>query len=83
MAETKLIHAQTNIDNRCVDLLLTESEILDGFRRALDINNRQYFDQDKLCKEWPVAKPKDCALWRKILGLCITCNCEGNNGQKG
>lgn len=68
-------HTTITIDNRCLDLLLTEDEIATGFARSLQSENQTYIPIGKCCSCWPVQKPPQCNFWKRILGLCVECNC--------
>ena len=82
-----LKHTIINLDNKCLDLLLTEEEIQTAFARALDHNNAQYINQSICCKCWPIDSNNECCpFWKKIFGLCESCeenspvakeNCDG------
>ena len=82
-----LKHTIINLDNKCLDLLLTEEEIQVAFSRALDHNNVQYINQNICCKCWPIDSNNECCpFWKKIFGLCESCeenspepkeNCDG------
>jgi hypothetical protein len=82
-----LKHTIINLDNKCLDLLLTEEEIQVAFARALDHNNAQYINQSICCKCWPIDSNNECCpFWKKIFGLCESCeenspvakeNCDG------
>jgi len=69
----KLIHTKVYVDERCLDLLLTEEEISQAFGRSLVSENRQYIDDTKCCDCWPTEKPPKCSFWNKILGCCNEC----------
>lgn len=70
----KLFHATIIVDDRCLDLLLTEDEIAQAFERSLHSENIQILDKDKCCKCWSVIKPpQKCGFWNKILGYCQDC----------
>jgi hypothetical protein len=69
----KLVHANVYIDDRCLDLLLTEEEIAVAFERSLVTENKQYIDIKKCCSCWSIRKPPKCNFWNKILGLCNEC----------
>lgn len=75
----KLNYTKITIDNRCLDLLLTEDEITTAFERSLLDENKSFMNWDECCKCWPIQKPPECNFWRKILGLCIRCNCPQNH----
>ena len=75
MAEKKYHHTTIDVDERCLDLLLTPSEINKMYSRSLNVKNSPYIDMDKCCKCWPAEKPKDCPFWRKLLNIC-SCNCK-------
>jgi hypothetical protein len=65
----ELIHVQFEKDDRCIDMLLTQSEIEKGVARALDTKN-----YDLLCKNcctcWPVEKPPKCNFWDRLMFKC-------------
>lgn len=67
-------HATVTVDDRCLDLLLTEDEIAVAFERALKDDNQRFIDREKCCSCWPVNQPPECPLWRKILGVCKECD---------
>ena len=68
-------HTTIQIDNRCLDLLLTDDEIATGFARFLQPENKNDISADKCCSCWPAQKPPQCNFWKKILGLCLQCEC--------
>ena len=39
-----LYHAKINVDNRCLDLLLTQEDIAIAFERSLKEENRKYIE---------------------------------------
>jgi hypothetical protein len=67
-------HATITIDDRCLDLLLTEEEIEQAFDRSLYEENKVFINKDNCCKCWPVEKPPKCRFWSKILGMCYECD---------
>lgn len=69
-----LKHAKITVDDRCLDLLLTEEEIAVAFQRTLDPENAKSLDLVECCKCWPVEKPPKCKFWSRILGLCYECD---------
>lgn len=69
----KLIHTTAYVDDRCIDLLLTEDEIAQAFERSLSHENRRYIDLNKCCDCWSTQKPPKCSFWNKILGYCNEC----------
>jgi len=70
-------HTTITIDNRCLDLLLTDEEIAVLYARTLEPQNIHMIDLNTCCKCWPKEKPKDCTFWRKILGVCEkACDCD-------
>lgn len=69
----KFLHTTIVVDDRCLDLLLTEDEIAQAFERSLRSENMQILDKDKCCKCWSVNKPQKCGFWNKILGYCQDC----------
>jgi hypothetical protein len=72
----QLYHTNITIDNRCLDLLLTEDEITNAFGRSLKEENKNLIDTIKCCSCWPTKKPPQCGFWTKILGLCVSCDCN-------
>jgi hypothetical protein len=63
-----LFYAKTDVNGRTVDLVLTEDQVLNGVKAALQ-------NSDLVCKMnpgncWPVEKPNDCPFWKKIFGVC-------------
>jgi hypothetical protein len=65
----ELIHVQFSKDNRCIDMLLTHSEIQKGVARALDSKNFNILSE-KCCTCWPVEKPPKCNFWDRLLFKC-------------
>jgi hypothetical protein len=69
-----LRHTIINVDNKCLDLLLTEEEIQNAFARAIDVANKQYINETICCKCWPIDSNNECCpFWKKIFGLCEHC----------
>lgn len=69
--EQKYFYAKVQIDGRCVDLLLTNSEIVRAHTRAKE-NPSMVSDvrgYTELCCEVSVQKRK-CSIWEKLLGNC-------------
>ena len=69
-----LYHTKINVDNRCLDLLLTQEDIAIAFERSLKEENRKYIDVSQCCSCWPTQKPPACKFWQKIFGLCSSCS---------
>ena len=69
-----LYHTTIIKDNRCIDLLLTEDEVVNGFERSLNPVNKTYISTDKCCSCWSVEKPPKCSFWGRILGTCMECD---------
>lgn len=68
-------HTIINVDNKCLDLLLTDQEIQIAFERALHPENDKYINQDVCCKCWPIDTNSECCpFWKGIFGLCEHCN---------
>ena len=66
----ELVHAKVVIDGRCVDLLLSEDSIVDGFKNAM--NNPDDIPVDgQYC---PCDKPEKCSLLDRILNRCCECD---------
>jgi hypothetical protein len=70
---SKLFHTTVYVDERCLDLLLTENEIAQAFERSLVSENKSHIDFNKCCDCWSTTKPPQCSFWNKILGLCKNC----------
>jgi len=69
-----LYHTTINKDDRCLDLLLTEEEVVKAFERSVEASNRSYIDEKKCCGCWSIEKPPKCTFWAKIMGLCSECD---------
>lgn len=70
----KLSHTTITVDNKCLDLLLTDEEIVIAFSRAVNPDNHKYIDMNKCCVCWPVNQAVPCCtFWKKIFGLCEHC----------
>lgn len=67
-------HTTITVDDRCLDLLLTEEEISAAFERAMRDDNQKFISRDKCCACWPVNQPPECPFWRRILGICRDCD---------
>jgi len=63
-----LFYAKTEINGRVVDLVLTEQQVLDGVKVALQ--NPEMICQNNPGSCWPIEKPNDCPVWKKIFGVC-------------
>jgi len=82
----KYIHATAVVEaivegivgERCLDLLLTEEEIATTFQRTLKEENYNLLDRTKCGKCWPRQKSPHCPFWRKILDICLECDCNKN-----
>lgn len=68
-----LYHSTVIKDNRCVDLLLTEDEVIKAFERSLDPSNKIHIDPEICCHCWSIEKPPKCTFWSRIMGLCKEC----------
>ena len=72
--DQKYFYAKANIDGRCVDLLLSNAEIIRAFNRAKE--NQSTVDEirgySELCCD-VATEPKKCSIWEKLLGKC---NCQ-------
>lgn len=69
----ELKHTTIEIDDRCIDLLMTDEEIAVAFDRSLRQENRAFIDEKKCCSCWSVNPPPHCPFWRRILGICKNC----------
>lgn len=73
----KLTHTTVIVDNKCLDLLLTEDEIVAALNRAVDPKNHNLIDMNKCCSCWSLKEPIPCCpFWKKVFGLCE--HCEDN-----
>jgi hypothetical protein len=63
-----LFYAKTTINGRDIDLVLTEQQILDGVKTAL--NNSEFVCQMNPGNCWPVEKPEGCSFWQKLFKVC-------------
>lgn len=70
----KLLHTKIYVDERCLDLLLTEDEVAQAFERSLSPDNRELIDLKKCCDCWSTVKPNTCSFWKRILGYCNNCD---------
>ena len=61
MKDRKYLHTTIDVDDRCLDLLLTQDEVAECHHRSLNVENSPYIDMDKCCKCWPVEKPDPLA----------------------
>jgi hypothetical protein len=72
--EINYFYAKVQIDGRCIDLLLTNGEIVRAHTRAKEnpqlVNDVRGYTE--LCCGVPVEKRK-CSIWEKLLG---NCNCQ-------
>jgi hypothetical protein len=67
-------HTTITVDDRCIDLLLTDEEISTALERALASENQSFISKEKCCSCWPVNQPPECPFWRRILGVCKECD---------
>ena len=72
MNENELIYAQVNIDGRCIDLLLTHDQIMEGFESGL--SNPDKIPAFGQC--WNINKPNKCSLLDRIMNRCCDCSSE-------
>ena len=64
----EIYYAKAKINDREIDLLLSEKQLLDGISEALK-NPLMVCEKDPgTC--WPINKPDACPIWKKIFGLC-------------
>lgn len=69
--ETKLYQTKITVDGHCLDLLLTETELVEAHARATLPANLTLLG-DNCCSCWPVERTK-CGLWDRLLHRC---DCE-------
>lgn len=71
-SEEDLIYAQATIDGRCIDLLLTQDQILQGFENGLANPERI-----PVCGQcWDIKKPNKCGILDRIMNRCCDCSDE-------
>jgi hypothetical protein len=75
MAKKQLHFAKTEIDGRCIDMLLTEDEIIKASKRALNPTNSKFMPE-VLNTCWPIEHPPKCSFWDRLLG---NCECKKEN----
>jgi len=68
-------HTIIKVDDKCLDLLLTDDEIKAAFERALHAENDKYINPEACCSCWPIDTHDDncCPFWKEIFGLCEEC----------
>jgi len=66
--EEQLFYAKANISGRDVDLVFTESQILDGVKLAM--TNCELVCESNPGNCWSTEKPQGCSLWKKLFNLC-------------
>lgn len=66
---SELIFLQAKKDDRCIDMLLTMSEIQKAIARAEDPKNTKLIPPD-CCTCWPIEKPPKCKFWDRIMFNC-------------
>jgi hypothetical protein len=66
--EEQLFYAKANISGRDVDLVFTESQILDGVKLAM--TNCELVCENNPGNCWSTEKPQGCSLWKKMFNLC-------------
>lgn len=66
-----VFYAKAQINGRTVDLVLTEDQIVDGVKRGLQ--NCDFVCEMNPGNCWPIEKPQECPVWKKIFGIC-SCN---------
>jgi hypothetical protein len=69
MKHTHLTYGKVEVDGRCIDLLLTDTEVARGAKRACDHENFDLMPTD-LNTCWPIEKPPECSFWNRITGNC-------------
>jgi hypothetical protein len=63
-----LFYAKSEINGRTVDLVLTEEQVITGVKSALQ--NSEFVCKMNPGNCWPIDKPEECPIWRRIFGLC-------------
>ena len=67
----KLTITTVKIDGRCLDLLLTEEEVIEAHARAMHPDNKELLGDD-CCSCWP-KDIEPCGFWDRVLNKC---DCE-------
>ena len=73
LTKTKVI-----VDGRCLDILLTEDEVITAHARAMQPENSSLLGDD-CCSCWPTDK-EPCGFWDRILNKC-DCDKKFNKGD--
>jgi len=69
----KLTITTVVVDGRCLDLLLTQDEIIEAHARAMHPDNKELLG-DGGCSCWPADPDKDpCGFWDRLLNKCDCC----------
>ena len=76
--EAKLAKCKVNVDGRCLDLLLTEEEVIVAHSRAMKPGNVHLLGND-CCSCWPSTK-EPCGFWDRVLNKC-DCSKDFNKGD--
>ena len=72
MSKEDLIYAQATIDGRCIDLILTQEQLMQGFETGLARP-----DLIPACGQcWDIKKPNKCGVLDRIMNRCCVCNDE-------
>lgn len=64
----QVFYAKAEINGRTVDLVLTEEQIVQGVKCALQ--NSDFVCEMNPGNCWPLEKPQECSVWKKLFGLC-------------
>jgi hypothetical protein len=65
----KLYYAKCEVDGRCIDMLLSETEIARASKRLLADENKKFIPETcNTC--WPIEQPPKCSFWNRIIGNC-------------
>ena len=73
LTKTKVI-----VDGRCLDILLTEDEVILAHARAMQPENTNLLGDD-CCSCWPIDK-EPCGFWDSVLNKC-DCDKNFNKGD--
>jgi hypothetical protein len=68
---SELYYAKARLNDRDIDLVLTEEQLLEGISSAL--KNPNFICEQNPGACWPVEKPESCGIWKRIFGIC---NCK-------
>ncbi len=77
----KKYYSKIEVDGRCVNLLLTETEVVKAHKRAIADSEKHGITESMYGVCWPTAQPPKCSLWDRIMGRCDCDNKKENHEQ--